>query len=280
MTDDLNDNVENWMKKRKTNQNIPPPPPKEPTFSDLPPPPQKNLQYHQQIPQPPNTNIPQFQPPGFIPTSPPITYPHQQNTPIHPIVLEYIKTLKKNLKWVPKKRKEQFCQEVLGHIYEIASQIPGDDQIRFSTAINRFGDAKAIAGEYVEAFGFGKKYLIFMSVIGFFLSLLTIPLQIPFQPQTRGVCMGLPLLMTIIVFFFIIRISIKAGKWTGFTVGLTCGASRLLALGILFDLIASNPDIEDKINIPGGVVFGIILVSLLMIISGYLPGRTIQKYQV
>jgi len=205
--------------------------------------------------------------------------PFQQMYTAHPLVENYLKTLKKQLKWVPKQRKQRFLQEARGHIEEIAAGIEGADYTRYSGALLRFGEADLVAGQFVEAYGYGKKYLIAMSLLGFFLGLLTIPLQIPFQTQTQGLCFGLPLLVTIIAFFLIIRVSIKAGKWTGFTVGLSCGISRLLLLGLLLALISSNPDVEDHVSVPGGIVTAIVMVSLLMVLSGYLPGRTLQKYQ-
>jgi len=192
---------------------------------------------------------------------------------------QYLKTLGKQLKWVPKKRKELFSQEVRGHLEEIAASVSGDDNFRYHTAIQRFGDAGIIAGQFVEAYGYGRKYLVAMSLVGFFLGLLTIPLQIPFQPQTQALCFGLPTLVTVIAFVLIIRVSMKAGKRTGFVVGLSCGFSRLLALGVLLALIASNPDVEDKVSVPDSVVAGIVMVSLLMMLSGYLPGRTLQRYR-
>ena len=54
--------------------------------------------------------------------------------------------------------------------------------------------------------------------------------------------------------------------------------SRLIILGMILALIASNADIDDKIAVPGEVVGGIVLVSILMVLSGYLPGRTLQRY--
>ena len=214
-----------------------------------------------------------------VPFGSPAAFPVRQPIGIHPLVDQYLRTLRKQRRWVSKKRNELFCQEVRGHLEEIAATVSGDDNTRYLMAIQRFGDANVIAGQFVEAYGYGKKYLVVMSLVGFFLGLLTIPLQIPFQPQTQALCFGLPTLVTVIIFVLIIRVSIKAGKRTGFVVGLSCGVSRLLALGILLALIASNPDVEDKISVPGGVVAGIVMVSLLMMLSGYLPGRTLQKYQ-
>ncbi len=183
------------------------------------------------------------------------------------------------LKWVSKEKKVSFCLEVRGHLEEIASTIEGDDPTRYYQAIRRFGDPDLIAGQFVEAYGYGRKYLIAMSFTGFILALLTIPLRIPFVPELSAICMGLPVLMTVIVFYLIIRVSVRAGQRTGLFVGLSSGISRLLALGILLAIIASNPDLDDKIAVPGGVIFGILLVSILMAISGYLPGRVLQKYQ-
>lgn len=196
----------------------------------------------------------------------------------HPQVDQYLKSLKKSLRWVPKERQELFCQEVRGHIEEIAAEIEGDDQTRYNMAIHRFGDPKVTGQQFIEAYGYGRKYQIVMALVGFLMALVTIPLQIPFQPQLDGLCTGLPILLTILVFYHIIRVSIKAGRWTGLIVGISCGISRLLALGTFMILVANNPDVEDKIAVPGGVVAGIILVSVLMMLSGYLPGRTLQSY--
>jgi hypothetical protein len=190
-----------------------------------------------------------------------------------------LKTMMKRLRWVPKDRKQKFSLEVRGHLEEIAATIQGDDQSRYYLAIQRFGGPELVADQFVEAYGYGRKYLIAMSFIGFVLALLTIPIRIPFVPGLKALCMGLPVLMTVIVFYLIIRVSIRAGKRTGFIVGTTSGVSRLLALGLLLAIIASNPDLDDKIAVPGGVMAGIFLVSVLMAISGYLPGRVLQKYQ-
>ncbi len=201
------------------------------------------------------------------------------SAPAHPLIQGYLRDLTKKLKWVSKDKKVSFCLEVRGHLEEIASSIEGDDPTRYYQAIRRFGDPDLIAGQFVEAYGYGRKYLIVMSLAGFLLALLTIPLRIPFVPELSAICMGLPVLMTIIVFYLIIRVSVRAGQRTGFVVGLSSGISRLIALGILLAIIASNPDLDDKIAVPGGVIAGILLVSILMVISGYLPGRVLQKYQ-
>jgi len=200
------------------------------------------------------------------------------NDETHPQVAQYLKALSKRLRWVPKERQELLSQEVRGHLEEIATDIGGDAQTRYTLAIDRFGAPEIVAGQFIEAYGYGRKYLIVMALAGFFLALLTIPIQIPFQPQLNGLCTGLPLLITILVFYMIIRVSINAGKWTGLAVGISCGLSRLLALGTFMALVASNPDVEDKLAVPSGVVAGIFLVSLLMVVSGYLPGRTLQLF--
>jgi len=225
-------------------------------------------------------------PPASIISQPPQAPPALQSTvpwnptvPPHPLLGAYLKTMMKHLRWVPKDRKQKLCLEIRGHLEEIAATIPGNEQSRYYLAIQRFGGPELVADQFVEAYGYGRKYLIAMSFIGFVLALLTIPIRIPFVPKLQVLCMGLPVLMTVIVFYLIIRVSIRAGNRTGFIVGTTSGVSRLMALGLLLALIASSPELDDKIAIPGGVIAGIFLVSVLMAISGYLPGRVLQKYQ-
>ena len=229
--------------------------------------------------QPPlhSTGVP-FDPPSQQP--PRATgFPWGPAAPPHPLIESYLKILTKHLKWVSKDRKKKFCLEVRGHLEEIAATIPGNDQTRYYGAIQRFGEPELVAGQFVEAYGYGRKYLIAMSFTGFVLAILTIPLRIPFVPELQAICIGIPVLMTVIVFYLIIRVSIRAGKRTGLTVGVSSGVSRLLALGVLLAIIARNPDLDDKIAVPGGVIAGILLVSVLMAVSGYLPGRVLQKYK-
>ncbi len=209
----------------------------------------------------------------------PVQAPLQFRGRSHPLVRQYLKDLLKHLRWVPQDRRKRFGWEVTGHLDEISATMDGDDHVRYRAAIRRFGDPETIARQFIEAYGYGRRYLIAMSLLGFFLGLLTIPIQIPVQTQTQGLCFGGPLLMTVLVFVIIIRTSIRAGKWTGFTVGFSCGLSRLLILGLLFVAMSSNSDVEKHIAVPEGVVAAMVMVSILMALSGYLPGKSLQKYQ-
>ena len=199
---------------------------------------------------------------------------------VHPMVSDYLKTLKKRLRWVPKRRKASYMMEVGGHIEEIASTVSGSEERRYSVAIQRFGEPGVVAREFVGAYGYGRKYLVVMSMIGFFLTLFTIPVRIPLQPETDALCTGVPVLMTILVFIHIIRVSVRAGRRTGAIVGTVCGTSHILAFLLLLAMLNSVPEVSGQISVPGGVVAGVALVSLLMALSGYLPGRTLQRYRV
>jgi hypothetical protein len=198
------------------------------------------------------------------------------------IVNKYITQFRKEMRFMTKSDKENIIKEIESHLYEKAESLGEISDNNFKIAIMDFGTAKEIAKHYKKLYGYSKPFIIFLMVIGFLVSLLTVPFALPGLNKDliafNNICLGLSTIFTFLIFVYLIYVGKNFGKWPGILVGFSCLFSRVIMLSIIVGLgNAQSGDI--MVTADGGLCLGFGLVSLFMPIVGYLAGRTTFKFK-
>lgn len=216
---------------------------------------------------------------------------------------DYIRTLRRKLFWMSGSKKKLLVEETKFHLLEVAEDIGGPKEQAYKKAIDRFGSPKQIAKQYKKHYGYGKKFTVVMVLLVIFFATFTLPIlsnlpAVGETPEDRQnvkniafCCGAMSVLNTIFVYIVIIFAGVKGGKWQGLIVGSFAFATRTVILmfwGLGFAIInafineqvlskVEAVDISVNIGLGGGQVCLMMFISLLMIPTGFLAGRTIKK---
>ncbi|MDP6155995.1 MAG: hypothetical protein QGH39_10725 [Candidatus Thermoplasmatota archaeon] len=197
-----------------------------------------------------------------------------------PEIEDYLKRLRKKLRFMSKKTKNNVLDEVRSHLHESALDLGGLNKNNAKVAIANYGDPKEISKSYKRMYGYGKFLSVVFIILGFVMGILTVPLSAPALKQElitfNNICLMGTLFLTTLLFFIIILSGVKFGRWTGMLVGFAAFASRGLTM-----LVVTNLPLPEKIEIvaSGGPCFFFIIVSLMMPVSGFVAGRVFIKFK-
>lgn len=198
------------------------------------------------------------------------------------IVNDYLTKFRKELRFMASNDKNNILKEIESHLYDKAESLGELSDKNFHRATRDFGQPKELAKHYKELYGYSTIFIIILMVIGFFVSLLTVPFSLPGLNRDliaiNNVCFGLSTLFTILIFIYIIYVGMNFGKWPGMYVGFACLFSRVIMVSFLVGLInAQSGDVT--VSADGGLCLGFGIVSIFMPIVGFLAGRTIFKFK-
>jgi len=199
-----------------------------------------------------------------------------------PEIEDYVGRLKKKLRFMSGKNKENILGEVRSHLYESALDQGGLARENVLRAVSDYGDPKIIAKRYKVLYGYSKALSVIFIIMGFFLGILTVPVSVPALKQELAVMNTLCLVgntaLVILLFVVIIFSGVKFGRWTGLFVGLAAFASRGLTVVVITEALSN---INDKLEVmtSEGPCFLMIFVSLMMPIAGFIAGRVFIKFK-
>jgi len=207
-----------------------------------------------------------------------VTY--DQNEP-HPRIEEYLRALKKKLRFMAKRTKHNILDEVRSHLHESAVDLGGLNKKNIMVAIANYGAPKDIAKRYKRLYGYGKFITVLFAVFGFILGILTVPILIPaFNKELttiNTVCLFSNTFFIILLFFLIILSGVKFGRWTGLLMGLAALVSRGLSVVIMTTLLSRPENLEAVTS--EGPCFIYIIVSIMMPVAGFIAGRVFIKFR-
>jgi hypothetical protein len=256
-------------------ENLPPPPPpaEYPKTKGQNQGPTSNSSPHTSHPSPHSGSHPSYPPPPPPPPPPPQT---------SEVVNDYIKQFRKNMRFMNKKEKEDILKEVESHIYEKAESYGELSNVNFQRAISDFGHPKELIKPYKDLYGYSTAFIIGLMIVGFIVSLFTVPFSLPGVNKDliaiNNICLGISTLFTLLIFIFIIYVGKNFGKKPGLLVGISCFSSRVIMLSIIVGFAnAQSGDVT--ITADGGLCLGFGIVSLFMPIVGYFAGRTTFKFK-
>ncbi len=176
---------------------------------------------------------------------------------------DYLSELSFHLITVCKAKRSSIIAELRSHIIDKAQSFGKLNEENIVKAINELGSAREIAGKYKEIYGYSALWLGAFAIFSAFISVLTMPV--------------LELISVIVLplaFVYIIYVSLTAGAKSGLFIGTVCSVTRIVALGALLKLYTTVYTIQST-----GTLAGFLLVSVVMIVLGYLPGYYKQKYK-
>jgi len=197
-----------------------------------------------------------------------------------PEIEDYLKRLRKKLRFMSKRNKGNILDEVRSHLHESAVDLGGLNKNNAMVAIANYGDPKEISKSYKRMYGYGKFLSVVFIILGFILGILTVPLTAPALKKElmtfNNICLFGTFFVTILLFFIIIISGVKFGRWTGMFVGVAAFASRGLTMAVV-----TNLPLPEKIEFvaSSGPCFFFIIVSLMMPVAGFVAGRVFIKFK-
>lgn len=170
----------------------------------------------------------------------------------------YISSLNMKLFALEGKKRRDVLMEVRSHLSERvdAGESPGQ-------AIESFGPAASVAKDYIRVYGYGRRFISILMVLGAGLSILTVPAVYLQNPDETTASLG-SLIFLLATVLLIIASSVKGGRPAGMSVGLAACATRFVVLGAF---AASGAVILDD-GLIGAAVF--VATSLLLPLVGFL----------
>ena len=193
---------------------------------------------------------------------------------------DYLKRLRKKLRFMSKTTKNNVLNEVRSHLHESALDLGGLNRQNSMVAIANYGDPKEIAKTNKCMYGYGKFLTVVFVILGFLLGILTVPLSAPALLKElitfNTICLIGSFFITALLFFIIILSGVKFGRWTGMSVGLAALISRGLTM-----VVVTNIPLPKNIEFiaSGGPCFFLIIVSLMMPVAGFVAGRVFIKFK-
>ena len=203
-------------------------------------------------------------PPGY-PMNAHNPYPGPQ---VNPMVEDYLRKLNGKLIFLKGKARQGVMAETRDHLYQMLSEYPDPEPAEVQHVLAGYGDPSVLAREYKELYGYSVVVTFLMGFVTFFIALVSIPfIMIP------GGLSGIAFLLVVGLTFLA---SWKFGKMSGVAVGLTAALVRILGVAILNGLAGTN----EMLVMDGEAMGAVVLSSLLLIVIGYAPGRSLEKWQV
>jgi uncharacterized membrane protein len=180
--------------------------------------------------------------------------------PVAQIVDNYLERLKKGLKGLPAKDRDELAKEINSHIYESFRNDPTPDEVaRILKVLDKLGEpADVISARMPEAMvTLGKKRrLPFLILAGLLIAFFGVPLGLSGLSAAVGIIIGV---LAVIISFYIVAFSLILAGWLSAVVLIV----RLVVPGFLDPWINIYPLVPDPtVNIVIYIV-GALLISAL-----------------
>ena len=185
---------------------------------------------------------------------------------------EYLEELRRHLWCISRSARENILQEIRSHILDSASNIGEINERTIETVIGQLQDPKEVARNHLEVYGYSG---LIQTIFVFGCALVAL-FTLPYNPMIPASSSLSVLLLSLLV-AMLIAISLKGGKWVGILSGTAAAISRVVGFSVLYQLYAEEAvPIGEEVPVYAGLV----VVSLLLILIGYFPGRVKEKWFV
>lgn len=182
---------------------------------------------------------------------------------------DYLLDVRRHLFGMDTHTKNDIIEELKSHILDAAKEYDGDVE----KAISTMSSAREVAKMYKEVYGYGAGFRALFILLGGVISIPSAPILLPGSTAIEG-----PIWISIFFFalvaFYLIWISIVAGRAVGLYSGISACLARFVVLGAI---LMTSP--EAVIGSPLGIL-SFILSSLFLVAIGYLPGQAKARWKV
>lgn len=194
--------------------------------------------------------------------------------PVAQIVDNYLERLKKGLKGIPAKDRDELVKEINSHIYEsFRADAAGDEVSRILRVLDKLGEpADVISARMPEAMvSLGKKRkLPFLILSGVLIALFGVPLGLGGLGVAVGLIIGI---LALILSFYIVALSLILAGWLSAIVVIV----RLFSPGFLDPWVSiyplvSDPTFNTVIYIAGPLLIAAIGLGMLWLGSRMMRG--------
>lgn len=177
----------------------------------------------------------------------------------------YLGEVNRALWGVDRRIRGEVLKELRAHIRDSASSRPVD------VVLSEMDRPRTIGKHYREIYGFSKGFQILLTVGAFLLAIPSTPV-LPLLAETISFPYLLAVFFVGFVALYLIAIGTVAGKLVGLYAGIAAVAARVVVSAVVASVGGGEliPDVGGL-----GVV---VLISLLLVALGYMPGRAKEKW--
>jgi uncharacterized membrane protein len=183
---------------------------------------------------------------------------------------EYLRRLRRNLIGLPREAKETILREVRSHVIETAAELGGTTEANVAGVVAQLQHPRVVARNHREIYGYSFEFQALFVFAAALLSTLTLP----FNPIIPGSEVVGPVVLAVLI-VYLIFVSLSAGKTIGVYSGGAAAVLRLVLFVLTFAALSGDAvPFTQQVAEFGGFV----LVSVLLILIGYLPGKGKERW--
>ncbi len=180
----------------------------------------------------------------------------------------YIYSMRKHLRGMDPKVVSDILNELRVHVSDMAAE----SGITVEEAISQMETPRVMAKSYKELYGYGFAVKLLLTAVAILISIPSLPLFLPASEIAED-----PVWLSVFFFgvaaFYLIWLSVVAGKHVGLYAGVSGCVTRFIVLGLMF-IFYSEADLGGTMGIISFAVS-----SMLLIAIGYLPGEAKKRWE-
>ena len=167
------------------------------------------------------------------------------------------------------KVKQGIIAELRAHILDSAEELGDVNEANVTAILKKMDSPKRIAHDYKKIYRYATSFKILFMVIAGVIASLTLP----DVPEVQNLDIIAAVFLPVLVIYLVV-ISLKAGKMVGLACGVVSMIFRFVVLSLSYSLYQKDI-VLDSIAI---TIF--IITSVVLVLIGYLPGETKEKWKI
>jgi uncharacterized membrane protein len=179
----------------------------------------------------------------------------------------YLREVGRRLRGMDSRVRSDILAELRSHVVDALEEAGGDAK----AVIDRLGPPQGIAVRYKEVYGYGRTFQALVAVGAGTLALLTFPALPLGDPGVE--LMWASVAVLVMLALALAWVSIRLGRRAGLLAGATACGVRLGSMAVFWALLPQTVVLGGALDVAGFVV-----VSLLLVPVGYLPGRERERW--
>lgn len=178
----------------------------------------------------------------------------------------YLAQVARKLGGMDREVRDDILQELRSHITEAAAEAGGERAV-----LTSMEPPDAVAARYLGIYGYGRLYRSLFVAIAFLLAIPTLPLLV-YAGVGTNIAFSATLLFLLLLVAYLMAVAVRAGAYVGLVAGIAGCAARFVSLAVFG---ATAGAIVPDAN--AWILFTV--VSLLLIVVGYVPGRARERWR-
>jgi hypothetical protein len=167
------------------------------------------------------------------------------------------------------KVKREIIAELRAHILDSAEELGDVNEANAIQILEKMDSPKKIAHDYKKIYGYATSFKILFIIIAGAIASLTLPIV----PEVQNLDIIAAFFLPVLIIYLVV-ISLKAGKMVGLACGVVSMISRFAVLSLSYSLY------QKDIVLDSSAIIIFIITSVVLVLIGYLPGETKEKWRM